>query len=60
MNVMKNKITGEMYVHAGKQAVFIDGVRFEQVTKRRTDGIRDTAFNPVLKIRSDSLEKISK
>lgn len=50
-----------MYVHAGKPAVFIDGVRFEQVTKKQI-GIRDTGFrlNPIFKIRADSLEKVSK
>lgn len=49
MYKMKNKITGEMYVHAGKPIVYIDGVAFEQVTKETGPQI--------FKVRADSLER---
>lgn len=49
MYKMKNKITGEMYVHVGKPLVYIDGVAFEQVTKENNQQI--------FKVRADSLER---
>ena len=57
--IVKNKITGEKYLHVGKPTTYIDGVAFEKVVKRITgNGAAVSRPQPEFLMRQDSLERI--